>query len=192
MPAYPARTAKNARPVGEHRRNSRCTRKKTFTLTVTALRCCSETDAAAAARNPADAADCCAAESANCSAHAPAPPNFLFFTLETRACERSVSARISAGGFASRAPACGTRRTLPLVRTAIDDADDAPRFWPRGRTRAWKAPRPTPPPVLHASAAFLEVLLELLEDRGGANHIIQSWDTSTCVIEVFFEVVQQP
>ena len=47
-----------------------------------------------------------------------------------------------------------------------------------------------PPPVLHASAAFLEVLLELLEDRGGANHIIQSWDTSTCVIEVFFEVVQ--
>ena len=48
--------------------------------------------------------------------------------------------------------------------------------------------------MLHASAAFLEVLLELLEDRGGANHIIQSWDngwdTSTCVIEVFFEVVQ--
>ena len=42
--------------------------------------------------------------------------------------------------------------------------------------------------MLHASAAFLEVLLELLEDRGGANHIIQSWDTSTCVIEVFFEV----
>ena len=40
--------------------------------------------------------------------------------------------------------------------------------------------------MLHASAAFLEVLLELLEDRGGANHIIQSWDTSTCVIEVFF------
>ena len=46
--------------------------------------------------------------------------------------------------------------------------------------------------MLHASAAFLEVLRELLEDRGGsANHIIQSWDTSTCVIEVFFEVVQQ-